>query len=607
MARWTFNRAQLDAETDARLQETHDKEPTGGLPNFHPPIRTRRGVVEQTDIPLYKMAEGEVFSLLVGRDGTGLPPYARIVDRQRGDGAPRVFYPSGTIHHIYNVEYQARCAIYLAKLIEEDRRQLLWINRARVKFRELVDFLLTLQIGFSWTDPYISGLIAAPPIDPAYGYIVTSDHLEYGGVVDSASDEGGMGQQLININSLGTWLTIHAWWYAYKIFGDVKYQTAYRAAIKYMRRLQHPGDFRREWFVTANNAVDSRYRPGMWPTEAAMQIVTVVGFQEMYLRVEPDIAVRDIEAFEVIKDIMTYEGDSITYGDAAAITPVLVPTAAKLSTMLAEAKAFWMTPVNHSTSVFAGTKMEGFSSATPSIHFNVIHVRAPPNDTLTSGSGAWQSIQPNSSGYRPPINSLPFAQAVRGWYAAFGYDTKLHDVVDNLLFAATLHQTTQRGYPTGVTVAYNPKMALSKSFLVKTAGVTSPLMTTVSEFHGAYDWLTMGLMAHFMSEQYPADFIEAKKRISKIEDAPLKWKLPLSINYNVGETIMPGVRINTLRTTDYLFRRGFDEDVNLDAGSNFSTASISLIPVCEQDGLSAAAMGLAYREAPVIHVLKDHP
>lgn len=590
------HRVRVNWKRDARIADPREPTPQGERPSIIKQARPRPNPpTEYSQIELYKFAEADVFNLIAGWQGMGLPPDHTTLLRAHGDGAPLVV-SSG---YRTKTHTSAWAAIYLGKLIEENRRPLSWINRAKVKLRELCDFLLTYQCGTGYTQSGITALTGT----------TDTTELEYGAIAESWSTN-------VNFTTHDTSVGAYAFMLAYRILGDGKYQTAYRAALTCIRRLQFPGNMTRNWYVMSTSTT-GRWQAGMWPS--AFTFITSSG----NVQIGDQIHVQDIVGFEAIKAVQTYENDAITYGDSTAVGQVNVATAGKLSEMLTTAKTFWTTAVNHSTTVYAGYTFKGFSSTTPFEYYSPFKVNNA--GTGVSGSGGSSSARWGENGAfagdvaaesdERTIGTDYFAAAVRGWYAAFGYDSTLQDVVTNFLFTTNTHASTTLNYPT---VTYNPKLALSLSLhmTMPDEDQVSPYHTAVNEAGATYSWLTMGYMSTFMSEQFPSSFVAAKERISRIDD-PLN-KQPTNRTYSsnltsnnyrypVGEIVMPGTRINTIYTTDYAFKRGFtfSRDGYLNYPDPLAPATdLWLDPL--QDVMAAAVMGLAYREDPVIHSVRDH-
>lgn len=239
--RWTFDPSKLN-ESDARVQEPRDPEPTGRLPNFHPPIRPIEGRDIQEHIELYKLSEAAIFNLLVAEKG-GIAPY-RYLDVTGGDGA---------VIGSRDIGVAAWACIYLGKLLAEDSRPLVWITKAQAKLRELADYLLSQQCGSPTEDSNITNTIGTTgPNDTEYGgfpRLQDSPVTLLGSVY--SEDVGTCGLALL---------------YAYQRLGDIKYRNGYRAAVTCLRRLQQGGKLQTQYAASAAGmtAGDGRYHSGAW-------------------------------------------------------------------------------------------------------------------------------------------------------------------------------------------------------------------------------------------------------------------------------------------------------------------------------------------------------
>jgi hypothetical protein len=214
-----------------------EPDPEGGLPDFHPPINP---VDRQTQehIELYKISEAAIFNLLVAEKG-GIAPY-RYLDITNGDGAIIGNKDIGTA---------AWACIYLGKVLEEDSRPLIWINKAVTKLRELADYLLTQQCGSPTEDILITNTIGTSgPGD-----------TEYGGFPRLVDNPVTL---LANIFSEDLGICGLALLKAYQQLGDIKYKNGYMAAATCLRRMQQGGKLNIDY--AAQTASGGRYHSGMW-------------------------------------------------------------------------------------------------------------------------------------------------------------------------------------------------------------------------------------------------------------------------------------------------------------------------------------------------------
>ncbi len=221
-------------ETQEGLAPT---EPIGDIPNFHPPPVEREDRVELPNIEGYSADEGELFNFLAADRGTGTAPYP-YWDVTAGSG-----YALGT----QSVRSAAWTCIYLYSLISENKRPLVWIARAKVKLRELADFLLQRQAGSASESADLVGLI---------GSTATTD-LEYGAFLDPTGGASTIATGYTEDVGSGGLALLRA----YQVLGDVKYRNGYLAAAKCLRRMQCGGKLT-SGFSASDSSGTGAYNPG---------------------------------------------------------------------------------------------------------------------------------------------------------------------------------------------------------------------------------------------------------------------------------------------------------------------------------------------------------
>lgn len=409
MGAWKFK----IPEDDARVIEPLDPNPSGGLPNFHPPIKPDDTYNLQGHIELYKLSEAAIFNFLLK-----MSPY-RYLDISFGDGAIVDAGDDSTA-----IGYVCQ---YFGTLILEDSRPLIWINKAKESLRTLADFLLTTQRG--------------SPTEAA------ANIAAFGAATATSVDYGGFLRFTVSIYSEGQGACGLALYYAYRILGDIKYRNGYLAALTCLRRMQCGGLLTNKYAViTAGGA---RFNSGMWSNTMVFSAGAVWRMNH-FLR--PD----DLISLRFLKTIQDYEGD-LPVGDTTAVGSFSFPTISTISGMRTAAKTFWQTGVAETV---GGTPITGLSATTPREYYAGFN-----SDGLGGGTGTWKLLG-------SLITGANFAKALNGLFYDSGFSAI--STIYNWLMAGmsnpAFENTSNRNQViylanTGV---YNPKLALA-TYLTTTA------------------------------------------------------------------------------------------------------------------------------------------
>jgi len=545
----------------------------GPRPTIPPAIRPRPAeqVRETPDLELYQKAEARILNLLtadfgdvrssIADAGPGVPP-RRFVNMKSGAG--KIEDDNGVDVESL-VETSAVTCMYLYSVIAEDRRPKVWIDRAKTKLRALADLLLTWQAG----GPY-----QASQITTWLGRATASTDFEYGAFLwpysnsltlswSGASDEA-------NIYTKDVYLGGLALLRAYQALGDEKYRQGYRMALTCLRRCQSPGKLTGRYFVSRGTSTSARFHPGMWPwnfTKAAGGAST--------WEADESINVDDLWGLEFIAAAKALEGDT-TYGDTTAVGEMTDATAATLSAMAAEARAFWVNGVyDHTT----GATKTGLSTS----YMSRTYRASTSNGSSVTQNSTWLV----AGAVFPP----EWAQAIRGWNAYYGFDSVISPIWDFFMATASSadHAITATTTPFDILYygtdldeeynnlgTYNPKLTWSDNVDI-TVGTPSVNTTDSSTW---YAWECMGLLAPLLSSREPSNFTEAKRKVSMMVRRRLAGTR--------GDDRFAA--LNLLGSSGFSFQPSGDR---VWAGFFY-------------DAYKAALIGLAYREQPRVFVVRDH-
>lgn len=511
-----------------------------------------RDVKPRSEVSTYEQEEGRIFTFLTATGNGGVPP-GEYWDVTSGNG--------GTAVRPVRIDGAAWPAVYLYEVINENKRPARWIALAKTKLRSLADYLLTQQLG----NPYAG-----------YNYAAEVTATWYGGFVYipvTSTFDGNLYRLDANyVFSRETAMAGLALLRAYQACGDGKYRDAAVNAATCMRRMQC-GDLTTTRYATTVASGTARKHWGVWthwmkiedqvgggvapeppteppfpppPANTPAKFTNLINFDQ-YCSIDGMCAFAFLDALKAVV------GDD-TYGDAGAVGDFVSGTAATVSTMLSEAKAFWTNGANEEGS---STLIVGFSSATA--------YSSGFQSAMSNGSAAAWDAQ-NS------VGSIDWAQALWGWHKVYGYDAKVADIWPWLQTATSPNApaSTDRDLSGDVLGTFNAKYALVTSYTVggQAAGVPD-------DDSGIYNWATMGLLAGIQSVQDPGGLLAAKEACAnKVhrygEPSPRQGILDdiLLIGYS-------GLGFQTLRVSD-----------------NVYTGNIY------QSGRLAAMVGLAYRFQP---------
>lgn len=432
----------------------------------------------------YKHWQGEV---VVQR---GVSP-VDFWDVTNGDGGPRTTSSGGQTlpTAALSIDAASETIRYLYDLLIDNRRPVDWMDDATRKLRELADFLLASQLGNpNGSSADIRNVAATASFYGSFDHIYAGSSAEYSGVAAGA---------------------LYALLLAFRRLGGVKYLEGARQAATFLRRTQC-GDL--QTFNPASNG-SARFHYGCF----ANRVLTNGAMHHTYY---PEDNMLALEALTLLR---TVDGDG-TYGDAAAVGSFSYPTAATLTTMITECRAFWASGAFDSVT---GTTYNGFASVTPRQYFQAGFL-------LTASQPFWFiELVGLVSPYHPwALRPRPWAKALRSLYAIEGYSSQVADVY-RFLRSTTASANAQ--IPAGNSAAsatsrqacwgtYDPNIALigRANRTTATVNVTTAAGAAANAAQGPasaaafdslnclYDPATVGYLARIQAAQEPTNFKAAK-------------------------------------------------------------------------------------------------
>jgi hypothetical protein len=587
MGGWHWNRSNLSGIEDALIVEPSDPEPRGNLPAIPPAHKPRANAPdEQQYIPLYQQSEARILNFILE-----VFPSKRVKILRAGDGGTVADDADQHLGGSLRCDAFGAVAEYLYALIAEDRRPLVWIERAKDKLQEIADLLLTWQAG---------GPFQAAGITTALARATTSSHLNYGAI------------QVPDNQAAGTWsLGTHSFFSrevagagivflrAWQVFGEEKYRHAYRLCMTFLRRAQCPGylDTQDRW-VHPGGDENARRAPCVWPSSwskssgAAADWVpsTTSKFMDLYI-------------LDFLAAVKAEEGD-LTYGDATAVGQFASATTGTTSEMAEAAIAFWRDGTYDRLDGAIGTPLVPGTTAwgAETYWFSIVH-----NGT------AVDSFSGSLSTYKTPWTRIILAEwagAMRGWINYAGFDSTMQTLW-NYFRASTQGAATEIEdfddpavkrswwymYPTRpqgddfdiyeMVGTYDPTLCWAVEIQI----YDTPDYVNYIEYYGGYYWPTVGMLASTWSTQDPVKFKQAKEELSK----------------GVPRHVAPEMRDGEFQVYKSLMGFSGLSMQPFHAGYEAQTSeSLDGLQVW-YDVYAAAWCGMAYRYAPKIYTQKDHP
>lgn len=375
---------------------------------------------------------------------------------------------------VYSATSAGETVRYLYQLIVENKRPKNWIARAKIKMRDLADWILTQQTGFGVTPT------ATKSTSASYGSVAL------GGTALLAADQGRLGLAQV---------------YAYKQFGDIKYLTSARAFADFLTNLQQ-GGLLAAAFSSSDAAGTTPVNYGAWTRSATP---TGTSFEHVY---QADSLV----CLEFIQALMGVTGDELHGADTTLSGLFTSAPQQLLSTSQANARAFWQ--VGAFDSVLSQT-ITGLSSTTPREFFNSYPtVKA----NWTNGTGSWQ-FQDGPAATGMLITGSYIALALRSLYGYEGLSATVLGIwqwlmafTSNPAFQPTSTSLSQ-DIPTALSTlgTYNPKLSLTTLLQVRTE------LGAASTMNGSsiYDWQCAGYMTAVQKSQDTGSWEAAKDYLTK--------------------------------------------------------------------------------------------
>ncbi len=574
---------------------------------------------EASVIPLYQKAEAEVFNLLVAHKGTGVPPNRWVMmggtggnaDGGVGIGDGKVL----TTDVAVDLDVCSWTAIYLYELLAEDSRPLSWVAPGTAKLRSMADTLLANQIGSPTLRTGITSLIGT----------LTATSLNYGGLAYT-TNMGGFIVGSAGLHDEGPWertsgvpngftATDKANCYsgttavagvallrAYQFLGDKKYRDGYLRVATWLHRALY-GELVATGYIDINSAP---LHVGIWPTYSLHSTASGGYYTN-------DFSPEGIIGLEFLVLLKAQEGD-IQIGDATAVdTFTTQPPLRLISDVIATVGAVWangivaQSPQEYADGTAPQTLRSGFG-ATP---YEFLRVG-------TSGLAFHPRWEFQHGDNQQPVYSvfgMTYAYAMRGWYAAFGFDSTLETMWNFFMSTVTgSDYTTPDGTPKVIARqtamgTYAPgEVGLAQATCVENFETYERVNFLCDDCAMGLDWGTVGVLADLWVAQNPAGFALAKQAMSEFQRAretiphDEEFYRPVVLRYT-GVDLQPFPLVVTTHPS------GTGNSVPEPEKYNLATDAelIGNYHARALDALGAAMAGLAYRRQPKIYATRDRP
>lgn len=398
---------------------------------------------------------------------------------------------------------------YLYELIVDDRRPRQWIRDSTRKFTELADFLLTRQFGSPSANAYLSGAAATTARYGGFSHYPDN-------VIQPHSDSAGIGDVAAGLYALTR---------AAQILGTPKYIQGARRCATFLRRAQCCDLTTNFWSTNGDPSVASpRFHYGAFPQELVVVHPAETEVYHLFMFVG-----ENMHALEALALLRAVDGDA-TYGDAAAVGIFSFATAATLSTMIDECRAFWR---DGAYDLEKEVHVIGFSSATPRGYFEAAQA-------ATSDKPQWaehRSMFATTAPYPWFFDAQDdFCKALRSLFEVEGFSAQVEDVYGFLRSIVV----TGSGVPAGVNPhsclakkrnwgTYDAAMGVPRATIVLADSTGTPQRLAAG--HGAddptfvsydpraevdlnnmYQPISFGYLAAIQAERDPAGFKRAKDK-----------------------------------------------------------------------------------------------
>lgn len=373
-------------------------------------VRPNKWAKDYTQTPIYQLAEAQIFNFIASTAPADAP-----------DGT------SG-------VAPAAWAGIYMADVILDARRPLIWDRRARTVLKRCCDFLLTKQ------------------------YTADSLLLKYGGINDTGS---GASAAWFASNTIAAGVAFAK---AYQALGVTSYLAAAERCAIFLRRAQR-ADLHSTTYTVFPNGSASRFR--------------IKGIAQNYFEAPSDryddYLVDDLLAMWLFKLLGDIRGVSTIYGGSP--TAFISSCDASVATILSELQEFADVGVMDSAVNVAVTPI---STTAPKSRYSAAH-------NGSGGSCSWASLSVGSN----------MAFGLRGLYEAAGATAQVTAMVSACFLAvqanpanATPAGTTDVAFYAGITGDFDAQICPTTA-----AGYTS---SPFIDLGSIYDWTSLGILAPIM-------------------------------------------------------------------------------------------------------------
>ena len=423
----------------------------------------------------------------------GVPPHDFIDCTNGGFGAPAANPATGNV--AYSIMAAGEACRYLYGIINENKRPLRWISSAKVKLRQLADWLITLQRGFGVS------LASTKTNDGLWGALASPDPILFAYVTTENAAAG------------------IAFLYAYRTLGDAKYLASAQASATFLRNAQATPTV--SYTGTMSASITS--------------IAVVDGF----------FYPTALMALEMWNELLTTSGDGLYGSDGTPAGFTAIPQQL-LSRCIADLRAFWAVG-GYSTDT--GTVINGLSSATLCDFYTSTKHWWRQLDTYTVTGGWFVSAQNIAMALRSLFAFEGFSSQVTdvwNYLMAFASNAAFASAANTLATdyacASTTNSANPPAPPTGqgnqIAPSYNPKYALTNTLLVRDLVTNLATATNAYDFtwqfntaqqRSTYDWTTFGLMAGIQSSRDSGSFKKAK-------DAAITGRLRMPVPFEYGVT-----------------------------------------------------------------------
>lgn len=367
-------------------------------------------------------------------------------------------------------------ARYLYGLINENKRPVVMLTKARELLRTIATVLLSRQRGFGITS-------GGKAFDPWYGAFLAS-----GDTVYITNDIAACGLAMLH---------------AYRTFGTGTYLDSARAAANYLRNVQGIGAHG-AWFTSSDALGTERLNTGAVCSEVSAVFGVDPGelFYSNHLFYPSGLL-----ALEFWDDFMEEDGDQMVGATGLCFDAFVTVPEQLLSTSINEMRVCWSNGIRDSEN----ETYSGLSVATPREFFNAYPETKPQFPSVT-GTGRWE-YEDGDAATGTMVSSQNFVIAMMALYAYEGASDQftsinswLRSFTSNPEFE-TADDTSPSDSYRSTFGDYDPTLTIATSLQVR-----DPEEFYVTEINGSsiYDWGALGLLSPFWGTTYAAQFIQCR-------------------------------------------------------------------------------------------------